>query len=283
MKCLNFRAEIMPAEQYHAHTAISHGFAKCYEKDGPWEAYHRYWLRSLPPKDSVALNLGKAFHAAVETPDEWRASFVEEPVFVTIGGEREPINRRKPSHRDALAEWETEQKLAGKTILRAGAVDDIKEMTESMLDNPAAVEYMQATGAQEIAGFAVEESTQLEAKALADLWLPEWAEGSTVVDFKTTEDSTPEEWARKALSLWGYNFQAAWYTDIFHAERFVFIVVRSKPPWECWVRECNSSVIRRARMQNLETLRKIKRSIDNDDWHNNGWGAEYPLIDEETR
>lgn len=280
MKCREFRAEPIPAADYHSRPELSHSAAKCFSQEGPWEYYHRYVLRSLPDRESPSLNLGRAFHAAMEDQEAWQASFVEEPVFVTIKGSREEINRRKPSHRQALEEWETEQRLAGKTILRSGEVDSVREMTLSVLDNPAAVEYLQATGAQEIAGFAVEETTGIAVKALADLWLPDWPEGSTVLDYKTTEDCTPEEWARKAIEKWGYNFQGDWYTGVFHAERFVNVVVRSKPPWECWVRVMNPSVIRRAREQNLRTLRQIKERKEKDDWHNNGWGGEYPLIDE---
>lgn len=285
MNCNEFRIEQISADEYHSRPEISHGAAKCFSKDGPWEMYHRYILRSLPAKESSALNLGRAFHAAVENPEAWDASFVEEPRFITISGEREPINKRKKAHREFLEEWEAEQRDSGRTIIRAGGFDDIHEMVKSMRENPAAVEYMESSGHAEIAGFANEETTGLGVKALADLWVPDWPEGATIVDFKTTEDSTPEAWARKALGEgewgWGYNFQAAWYTDIFHAERFVFVIVRSKPPWECWVRQCNPSIIGRARKQNLDSLRQIKQRMDADDWHNNGWGAEYPLIDEE--
>lgn len=281
MKCNEFRIEQIPAEEYHQRPELSHSGAKDFAKRGPWYFHHRYNLRTIPGKESDALNLGRAFHAAIENPEAWRESYIEEPIFVTISGQREQVSKKKPSHRAALAEWRTEQTLAGKTILLPGQVDSVREMTLSMLDNPAAVEYLEAPGHAEIAGFAVEETTGIAVRALADRWLPDWPEGATVVDWKTTIEDTPEEWARTAIERWGYHFQGDWYTGIFHAERFVNIVVRSEPPWECWVRVMNPTIIRRATAQNLQTLRQIKHRRENDDWHNNGWGAEYPLIDEE--
>lgn len=277
MDCDGFRTEKMPSAEYHARPELSHGAVKSFAQKGPWDFYHRYITRELPVLETPALNLGSAFHAAAESPNDWQQWFVEPPTHV----DGSPLNLRKKAHKEYIVQWREEQ--AGKTILRKGEIATVGKMTDAVLDNPAAVEFLIAPGQREIAGIAKDQHSGLEVKAMADYWIPEFCDGertqSVIVDYKSTTCHTPEEWSRKAIRSLGYHYQAAWYLDVFRAHRFVFVVSRSEPPWECWVRECPKELIQMARRQNDKTLGEIWECMLLDSWHNNGWGETYLMQD----
>ncbi len=291
MLCEGFAFQKIPACDYHAHSAISHGAIKSFAQRGPWNYYHRYKEHKLPPDEPTpAKSLGSAFHAACEDED-WHQWFTEIPKTVVMDGKEQPFNRRLKKHRQWFDLWAQDQVREGRTVLRPGEKEKIGHMIQSVLDNAAAKELLRGDGYQEIAGFATDVITGLPVKALADVWLPEFnlGEGSIpiILDFKTTADHTPAEWSRKAIrpgerSL-GYHYQAAWYTDVFSAERFLFIVVRNEPPWESWVIDCNPYLVEQARERNDFNLSEIARRTLANDWHNNTHGGIYTLVDEESQ
>jgi len=284
---VNLELQKMPADEYHARSEYSHSNIKLLMQRGPWQFYSRVVTKDLPDEATDAMSFGSSFHAYMEDPDAWKSRFVSEPVRI----DGDLLNKRLKKHREALAAWEEDMKSQGKIVVRPnrGSGGDptvspeeaVMMMAESILDNHAAGDLVTLQeGYQEIAGFAVDQETGLCVRALADLWLPEWNDGgATIVDFKTTDDDTPEEWSRKAIYNWGYDHQAAWYTDLFRAEKFVFIVVRKRPPWESWVLNVPKDVIAVGRRKNIEGLRKLKSCLDAGDWHNNGYGGEYNLLE----
>jgi hypothetical protein len=70
---------------------------------------------------------------------------------------------------------------------------------------------------------------------------------------------------------------------VFSAQRFLFIVVRSEPPWESWVIDCNPYLVEEAREKNDFNLKEIASRTIAQDWHNNGHGGIYNLVDEESQ
>jgi hypothetical protein len=287
MLCEGFAFQKIPACDYHAHAALSHGAIKSFAQKGPWNFFHRYIAKTLPNDEPTpARSLGSAFHAACEDED-WHRWFTEIPKTVVMDGKEQPFNRRLKKHRQWFDLWAQDQVREGRTVLRPGEKKKIGHMIQSVLDNTAAKELLRGNGYQEIAGFAKDVITGLDVKALADVWLPEFnlGEGSIplVLDFKTTVDHTPAEWSRLAVKKWGYHYQAAWYTDVFSAQRFLFIVVRSEPPWESWVIDCNPYLVEEAREKNDFNLKEIASRTIAQDWHNNGHGGIYNLVDEESQ
>ena len=63
-----------------------------------------------------------------------------------------------------------------------------------------------------------------------------WREDDIIVDVKTTEDASPEEFSR-SLAKWRYHVQAPFYMDGIELatgrrpKGFVFLVVEKKPPY----------------------------------------------------
>jgi len=287
MGFVNLELQKMPAEEYHARPEYSHSNIKLLMQRGPWQFYNRVVTKELPDEPSDAMSFGSSFHAYMEDPVAWKDRFVSEPVRI----DGEAVNKRLKKHREALAAWEEDMKSRGKIVVRPnkGSGGDptvtpeeaVMRMSESILESPAARDFLTIQeGYKEIAGFAVDETTGLPVRALADLWLPDWYdEGPVIVDYKTTDDDTPEEWSRKAIYNWGYDHQAAWYTDLFHVTKFVFIVVRKRPPWEAWVLKVPPEVIAFGRQKNTAGLLKLKECLDNDNWHNNGHCGEYHLLE----
>lgn len=280
MDCEGLLTVKMPSAEYHSRPELSHTAIKSFAQRGPWDFYHRYIRREMDAVETPALSLGSAFHAAVENADGWRELFVEPPTHCN----GEPLNLRKKAHKQFLEDWRNSL-APGVTVLRRGELGSVQKMTAAVLDNPAAVEYLICPGRKELAGFAVDKVSGLKVKAMADYLVPEFSDGeqacSVIVDYKSTTCHTPEEWSRKAIRQLGYHYQAAWYLDVFGADRFVFVVSRSEPPWECWVRECPKAVIAKARMKNDEVLAQVWGCILQDEWHNNGWGGTYEMLWEE--
>lgn len=69
---------------------------------------------------------------------------------------------------------------------------------------------------------------------------PDWMVPSLLLDYKTTDNASPDAWSRSRLVEMGYDIQAAWYlrglralTDVGGEADFVFLVQETEPPYEC--------------------------------------------------
>jgi exodeoxyribonuclease VIII len=72
---------------------------------------------------------------------------------------------------------------------------------------------------------------------------PDWYDGTTVVDLKTTTDASPAGFAR-SVATFRYHVQASHYLAGLHgAERFVFIAVEKTAPYAVAVYELDAAAM----------------------------------------
>lgn len=88
---------------------------------------------------------------------------------------------------------------------------------------------------------------------------------ASVVDLKSTDDPSPEEFAR-SVARYGYHRQAAWYSTAAEAltgvrPSFAFVAVRSSPPYEVSVCELDPEAVEQGERENRETLAELSRAM----------------------
>jgi exodeoxyribonuclease VIII len=150
-------------------------------------------------------------------------------------------------------------------IISEDEADDIEMMVYSILRNPHAAAMLKACQQRETPLFA--NIRGVGCKALLDAHGTDGVEW-VVCDLKTTDDASPEAFARKVANL-HYDMQAAFYCQVLAAVHQVetpphwyWIAVEKKPPYTCavyrgheWM-EGGESKVERA----LERLKECRES-----------------------
>lgn len=114
-------------------------------------------------------------------------------------------------------------------------------------------------GTPELTHTAIHTETGLTVKVRPDLVVRSRAgRRLTLIDFKTT--SAPD-YARflRTLDQYDYDRQAAFYSDILQADRFLLIGVQKKVPHGVWVVEATPSFIEQGRKKYTALLRHYAR------------------------
>ena len=250
-------------EQYHAYPAVSSGAIRTFALQGPWMYCARHITHEIESEDSNAKQLGRASHAACTDPSYFDKHWGVIPSHMPNG---DKINRTYKEHKTYIDPIRAEAKEKYKEIVTEKELEEIRQMVNSVMDNPAAARYLTKDAGVEKAVINNDEETGLKVKALVDLDL-----GTTIVDLKTTRRSTVGLFIADAINF-GYDYQAAHYLDVTGANEFIILGVRNKPPYEAMAYKVPDEDIRVARDKNHETLRKIKECYELGSWHSIGWG-----------
>jgi exodeoxyribonuclease VIII len=144
---------------------------------------------------------------------------------------------------DVVAEWERHN--GHRSILTPDMWDQVHRMRDAIMAHPAACALL--TGCQGVAEYSAY-ARDTETRVLRRVRPDFWRRDGIVVDLKTTEDASPEGFAR-SIANYGYDMQHAYYLDTLSlaieqsdlpadfedyphsAKQFVFIVVEKKPPY----------------------------------------------------
>lgn len=277
-------------ESYHSSDGISHSAMRCFSQDGPWEYYARYEARTLHTPPTEPLEFGRVLHAElegrplqfVEIPETLSESVAVElsletqkPSPIDRNAAGQPVlNTRKPSHRKWLEKWKADREREGLIVLDRGSGSDIAGIAEAVRDCHAfKAEIKVATNIRrEVSGWAISRETGLLLRARADV-LMQTPNGLTVVDYKSTSDSTPAEFVRNAIGRFGYHCQLAHYLAVFGAERALIVALRKREPHEAWCVELTPAHLLAGHALNVKTMCAIATKRAADDWHSDGWGA----------
>lgn len=293
-------------DEYFARPEISNGCLRCYMTDGPLICYHQFIKRDMESKSSDAKEFGRSFHAAVADPDSFLGFYATIPDTIEADSAAESvrsallasgskadfqvgdeINRKKSAHRQYI---ELHQQMAlqnGLDYVTESDLETIRRMIEAIHENAAAREYVLLSGQHntEVAYVNQDRVTGLGIKALVDLDL-----GPVLVDYKTTRHTRPHDFLRDIMK--SYKYQAEWYLRVTGAEKMVFIGVTKSPPHECFVQSITrkeltspnsylSAVIQgtpcSVQHANDVALQALKSSMDFNEWHNSGHGAELEI------
>lgn len=186
----------VPAAEYHRRElgVASNTVLKLLREKSP--AHYRHWVDAEDDSETPALAFGRAYHCRVLEPERFASEYVVAPDF---GDMRSSTNRAK---RDA---W-----LAGRpgvTLLSADTSAQIEAMHAALMAHPVAAGIMRQ-GVSEVTMRWTDPETGVRVKARAD-W---WVRGKFFMDLKTTEDASPEGFAR-SVAKYGYHAQHALYCE----------------------------------------------------------------------
>lgn len=208
-------------EQYHADPAVSASHLHAVAKS----PYH-YWSRYLDPNRSpveptAAMRIGSLVHCAVLEPEDLLQRYgVCGPRNIKAG--KEQAERMAAAGIEAVTQSDMTLALS---------------MAASVRVHPAASALL-AQGKAEQSFWWDDASTGLRCKCR-----PDWYDGATVVDLKTTADASPAAFARSAATF-RYHVQASHYLAGLHgAERFVFIAVEKTAPYAVAVYELDAAAM----------------------------------------
>lgn len=215
----------MPAEHYHATEAMSASGAKKMLRS----PQHYRLMRDTPNEPTAAMQFGTAVHCGVLEPDTFADAVVCAP----------DVNKRT---KDGKAEWEYFLSCnVGKTVLSPDDFARAQRCVDAVLAHPAARTLLD--GAQrEISLFWEDGRYKVPCKARYDI-----RSHGGVSDLKTTQDASPDGFARQIASLL-YHVQGAHYcSGAEHALNasptfFAFVCVESEPPHAvaCYVLPSNA-------------------------------------------
>lgn len=103
---------------------------------------------------------------------------------------------------DVVAEWAANN--GHRTILTAEQFEQLRNMRDAIMAHPAASKLLAAPGEAEVSAYWMQDGQLCRVRP--DFWRYD----GIVVDLKSTEDASPEEFAR-SIAKWGYHVQDDFY------------------------------------------------------------------------
>ena len=237
---------------YHADPAVSASHLHAVAAS----PYH-YWKRFVDPnrqrlEPTPAMRLGTLVHCAVLEPDHLLQRY----------GVCGPRNTK------AGKEQAAEMAASGIEAVTEADMALALSMAAAVRDHPAAA-LLLANGKAEQSFWWDDITSGLRCKCR-----PDWYNGATIVDLKTTTDASPAGFA-KSVANFRYHVQANHYLAGTFAERFVFIAVEKAYPYCIGVYELDADAMAHGaelRRQNMQTIADC-RAIN--EWPGYSTGIEY--------
>lgn len=200
--------------------------------------HFHYWATNPEyDKRTKALEFGRALHCATLEPAVFEKTYcvlpenaLQRPTAAMLNAYAKGTAGDSSKERcEYWARWEAEN--AGLITLSAEDFDRVRRMGDSMRSTPETAGLLTG-GHREATLRWVDEETGVACKARVDNFEPhEW-----MMDIKSCVDNG-EAFARASAS-YGYDLQAAHYTDGAHAcgvsvDYFVLLACESEPPYDC--------------------------------------------------
>ena len=228
---------------YHADPAVSashlHAIAK---------SPQHYWSRYLDPQrqpvePTAAMRLGSLVHCAVLEPEELHKRY----------------STCLPRNTKAGKEQAAELAAAGIEAVTESDMDLALAMAASVRSHPVAAELL-SVGIAEQSVWWDDAATGLRCKCR-----PDWVNGLTIVDLKTTTDASPAGFAR-SVAQYGYHTQQAHYLDSHIADRFIFLAVEKTYPYAVAVYELDADAVAVGKQLQQSSLQAIANCKDAQAW-----------------
>lgn len=229
------------AKEYFADPSTSRSDLDIYIRS-PLEYYERRVARTkADPPPGPALRIGTHLHAAVLEPSVWEDTRSRLPGDARASRERQQVE-------GMLASLEGSRTPAAR----------------------AARQLLWGEGQSEVSITWRDDATGLACRSRLDRLLVR-SSSVLVVELKTTEDPSPEEFAR-SIHKFGYHRQAAFYLNaaielVGEARAsFAFVVVRKEPPHEVAVYQLDDESIEIGRQEVREAMAALKASRETNTW-----------------
>lgn len=213
---------------------------------------------------TAAQRVGSLAHKLILEPDSFHAEYVVGPKF----------DRRTNAGKEAAAAFEVE--AAGRTVITEDEFEQANAMLHAVGAHPFAAALFRK-GRAEVSAYWNDPATGVLCRCRPDYWRRD----GILVDLKTTDDSSPEEFGRSVLK-WRYHVQAAFYLEgarlameqspvdldleIGLPAEFVFVAVEKNPPHAVAVYRLDRDSIEVGRREMRADLDRYATCLANDDW-----------------
>jgi hypothetical protein len=259
----------LPEEEYHSRPELSSTGARLLlpeykgsPKKYQWSLTHR--------RTSRAFDLGHAVHAKVLGVGLGIVTYPDE--HLTPSG--------NPSTKKETLTWADEQRTAGFTIVSPQEAQAVDAMAEAVLAHPIASAIFEVSEHREASVFS--EIDGVPVRARFDALSGETKRGIYGVDLKTTDDAT-RLGAERSVSKWGYDFQQAWYEDVYEAsegrpiDNFYFVCLEKSGPYEVAVFGVSEMWKQMGRTKGAEARRVYRECVESGQWP--GYAEEIQFLD----
>ena len=238
----------MPAWEYHRDPSISKSGLDQFRKS---PAHFQAWLAE-DREQTPAMRIGTLTHLAVLEPD----SFDEKTVIAPL------VDKRTKEGKSIWEQFKAQHE--GKDIITLDEHNQIVAMRDSVRKHQAAGKLL-AKGGSEISVFAVCPKTKVMMKGRFD-----WLDGNTIVDLKTTEDASPEGFA-KSVANYRYHIQAAHYIALaglvgIKDATFKMIAVEKSAPYAVAVYELDAADLMLAESERITLLEMFSSCTQFQSW-----------------
>lgn len=139
------------------------------------------------------------------------------------------------------------------------------DMASSLADHPFATSLL-AGGDAEVSAYAPDEETGVMRRCRFDYI----RQGDVASDYKTTASAAPDVFVKSCIN-YGYDSQAAWYSDMAAdlgspLTAFAFIAQEKTPPYLVEVYELPPELLARGRRRNHQALERFRDCTETDLW-----------------
>ena len=234
---------------------VSNSMLKVFQSGGikNYDAYLRGELKTY----SKAFDIGSAFHCLILEPEFFHERFFvleDTDICIKASGENWKENNKKPTMTTVYKKWYKEeiQPIIDEGVFTVISQDDmilLETMQSKLMAIPEIKSLLKAC--DEFEGIYSNEINGIKTKCKVDgLKYDDF-----MIDLKTTGSSVKD--FLSSSYKYGYDQQAAFYTDTVGVKNFVFIVIEKNYPYNVGIFRCGESFIERGRdsyMKGLEDL-----------------------------
>lgn len=208
-----------------------------------------------PGKDTPALRIGRAIHAAILTPDEFEAEYAVEP----------KIDRRTKEGKELYARFLMENE--GKNTLSMEENETVQAIAEAVRKNREAAALLEGC-VTELPLLWTDEATGIACKCRVDALRKD---KTIAVDLKTCQNADTDSFARDAIK-YGYDVQAAHYLRGVKSingnkpVEWYFIAVEKAEPYAVNVIKAGDDFLDRGTWQLISLMDKLQACRESNEW-----------------
>jgi hypothetical protein len=255
------------------------------------------WINGWNPRDSDGTEWGSLIDCLVLTPERFADTYIVEPQFYPAPEDCTAVKQKKCKAGDALP-WNNQTKYCQewkaaqypRIVLSAKEYAEAQTAVEILFKDERIANLLVGSQKQVwVEGIYNDPATKMavKVKTLIDI-VPNGIHSNDLADFKTTRSAHKSSWP-KAVSLYGYDVQAALCLDLFnaatgeHRNTFLHAMQENTPPFQTARRLLSQEFVNFGRMKLKGALERYCQCLKHNLWPDwdelspfNGWSIVEP-------